>query len=51
MNEKPHTFESRVESPFILKSYPKSELALLYFPNSTPHVAMNHRFISTAILS
>lgn len=42
MNEKPHTFESRVESPFILKSYPKSELALLYFPNSTPHVAMNH---------
>lgn len=24
------------------KSYPKSELALLYFPDSTPHVALNH---------
>ena len=25
----------------IIKSYPKSELALLYFPDSTPHVALN----------
>ncbi len=27
---------------FIIKSYPKSELALLYFPDSDPHVALNH---------
>jgi hypothetical protein len=26
----------------VIKSYPKSELALLYFPDSTPHVALNH---------
>ena len=25
-----------------IKSYPKSELALMYFPDSSPHVAMNH---------
>lgn len=25
----------------IIKSYPKSELTLLYFPDSAPHVAMN----------
>lgn len=26
-----------------IKSYPKSELAMLYFPNaSTPHIAQNH---------
>ena len=25
----------------IIKSYPKSELALLYFPGSDPHVALN----------
>ena len=25
-----------------IKSYPKSELALMYFPDSTPHVACNH---------
>lgn len=25
-----------------IKSYPKSELALLYFPNSHPRVAVNH---------
>ena len=25
----------------IIKSYPKSELALLYFPDSDPHVALN----------
>ena len=25
----------------IIKSYPKSELALLYFPDSNPHVALN----------
>ncbi len=24
-----------------IKSYPKSELALMYFPDSTPHVALN----------
>jgi len=24
-----------------IKSYPKSELALLYFPDSEPHVALN----------
>ena len=24
-----------------IKSYPKSELALLYFPDSDPHVALN----------
>ena len=28
--------------PFIIKSYPKSELAMLYFPDSDPHVALNH---------
>ena len=26
----------------VVKSYPKSELALLYFPNSHPHAAVNH---------
>ena len=26
---------------FTIKSYPKSELALLYFPDSDPHVALN----------
>ena len=26
----------------IIKSYPKSCLALMYFPDSTPHVACNH---------
>ncbi len=26
----------------VIKSYPKSELALLYFPYSRPHVAVNH---------
>ena len=25
-----------------IKSYPKSELALMYFPDSEPHVALNH---------
>lgn len=25
----------------IIKSYPKSELALLYFPDASPHVALN----------
>lgn len=25
-----------------IKSYPKSELAQMYFPDSTPHVATNH---------
>ena len=25
-----------------IKSYPKSELALMYFPDSSPHVALNH---------
>ena len=25
-----------------IKTYPKSELALMYFPHSTPHVACNH---------
>ena len=24
-----------------IKSYPKSELALMYFPDSDPHVALN----------
>ena len=24
-----------------IKSYPKSELALMYFPDSSPHVALN----------
>ena len=24
-----------------IKSYPKSELALLYFPDEEPHVALN----------
>ena len=27
---------------FTIRSYPKSELALLYFPESDPHVALNH---------
>lgn len=26
----------------IIKSYPKSELAKMYFPDSDPHVATNH---------
>ncbi len=26
----------------IIKSYPKSELANMYFPDSDPHVATNH---------
>ena len=26
---------------FSIRSYPKSELALLYFPDATPHVALN----------
>jgi hypothetical protein len=26
----------------VIKSYPKSELALLYFPQSDPRVAVNH---------
>ena len=26
----------------VIKSYPKSELALLYFPDSNPRVAVNH---------
>ena len=25
-----------------IKCYPKSELALMYFPDSEPHVALNH---------
>jgi hypothetical protein len=25
-----------------ITSYPKSELALMYFPKSDPHVALNH---------
>ena len=25
-----------------IQSYPKSELALMYFPDSEPHVALNH---------
>ena len=24
-----------------IKSYPKSELAMMYFPDSSPHVALN----------
>ena len=28
-------------SEFTIKTYAKSELALLYFPNSAPHVALN----------
>jgi hypothetical protein len=30
-----------MNSAFTIKSYPKSELALLYFPDSDPHVALN----------
>ena len=26
----------------VIKSYPKSEFALLYFPDSDPRVAVNH---------
>ena len=26
----------------VIKSYPKSELALMYFPDSDPRVAANH---------
>lgn len=33
----------KLESPFTIRAYGKSELALLYFPEaSTPHVAVNH---------
>ena len=42
MNDKSVSFQSDDDSRFIPKSYPKSELALLYFPDSTPHVALNH---------
>ena len=28
-------------SQFEIRSYPKSELALLYFPDADPHVALN----------
>ena len=28
-------------APFTIRTYPKSELALLYFPGSDPHVALN----------
>lgn len=28
-------------SPFEIRSYPKSELAMQYFPDSDPHVALN----------
>lgn len=27
---------------FTIQSYTKKELALLYFPSATPHVAVNH---------
>ena len=29
------------QKEFTIRSYPKSELALLYFPDATPHVALN----------
>ncbi|MBR0276765.1 MAG: DUF4248 domain-containing protein [Prevotella sp.] len=29
------------QKEFSIRSYPKSELALLYFPDATPHVALN----------
>ena len=31
-----------MNTEFTIKSYPKSELALLYFPESEAHVALNH---------
>jgi hypothetical protein len=42
MNEKPVSARPAADTSFTLKSYPKSVLALLYFPDSTPHVALNH---------
>ena len=42
MNDNPVSSRHHDDSAFVLKSYPKSELALLYFPDSTPHVAQNH---------
>ena len=30
-----------MNTEFTIKTYPKSELALLYFPDSDPHVALN----------
>ena len=29
------------QKEFFVRSYPKSELAMLYFPDATPHVALN----------
>ena len=31
-----------MNTEFQIKSYPKSEFAQLYFPESDPHVALNH---------
>ena len=30
------------EEQFIIRAYGKSELAMMYFPDSNPHVALNH---------
>ena len=29
------------QKEFFVRSYPKSKLAMLYFPDATPHVALN----------
>ena len=29
------------QKEFFVRSYPKSELAMLYFPDASPHVALN----------
>ena len=29
------------QKEFFVRSYPKSQLAMLYFPDATPHVALN----------
>ncbi len=32
----------KVKEDMVIRSYPKVELALLYFPDSNPRVAVNH---------
>ena len=31
-----------MEKAFIIRTYTKRELALMYFPDSNPHTAVNH---------
>ena len=31
-----------MDNDFVIRAYTKKELALMYFPNSLPHTAVNH---------